>query len=303
MLGLEVIPEMDNSLVALSDQLAGAVERAGAMVAAVNARPRIASSGILWQPGVIVTADHGVQRDEEIAVTLPDGRVVAATIAGRDAGTDLAVLRIEEHVEVPHTAAEPAQLKPGHVVLAIGRSLQNGASASMGVLSMVGRAWRSWRGGPIDQLLRLDVALYPGAAGGAVVDVQGRLIGLATGGLSRSGAMAVPTATIARVVEKLLTRGRVPRGFLGVGLQPVALPAGMPAERGLIVLSVETNGPAHTAGALIGDIVTGLNGQSVADTDDVQAVLESDLVGKTIPAQIVRGGQSAELKILVGERA
>ena len=111
------------------------------------------------------------------------------------------------------------------------------------------------------------------------------------------------TATIARVVEKLLTRGRVPRGFLGLGLQPVALPAGMPADHGLIVLSVEASGPAHKAGALIGDILTALNGQNVADTDDVQAVLESDVVGKTIPANIVRGGQSAELRIQVGERA
>lgn len=293
---------MDNLLTTLSDQFAAAVQRTASFVAAVNARPRLASSGILWQPGVIVTADHAIQRDDDITVTLPGNEVVPATIAGRHPGTDLAVLRVETHLPAHLDPADAATLKAGQFTLAVGRSLNNGPSASMGVLSMVGGPWRTWRGGPIDQLLRLDIALYPGAAGGAVVDASSRLIGLATGALSRTGAMAVPVATIRSVVDKILTRGRVPKGFLGLGLQPIALPQGMPASRGLIVLSVEPDGPAHRAGLLIGDILVALNAAPVADTDDVQAILETDIVAKTIPAQLVRAGQPTELPITVGER-
>lgn len=298
----------ESGLAALSNELAGAVARAGRSVVAVNGRERISSSGILWRPGVIVTAEHTVRRDEEITVTLPDGRTVPATLAGRDAGTDIAVLKADCG-DLPAGEAAPGNaLRPGHIVLAVGRGGETGLSAAMGVISGVAGAWRTWRGGMIDRFVRLDVSLYPGASGGAVVDTNGRLIGLATGGLSRVAGIAIPLETLERVAGELLARGRVTRGYLGVGLQPVALPdhlrsrLGIAGRSGVIVLSVEAGGPADNAGILVGDILVGLDGKPVTDTDDVQAALGADAVGRSIQASLVRGGEKAEATVNVRER-
>ncbi len=298
----------ESGLAALSNELAGAVARAGRSVVAVNGRERISSSGILWRPGVIVTAEHTVRRDEEITVTLPDGRTVPATLAGRDAGTDIAVLKADCG-DLPAAEAAPGNaLKPGHIVLAVGRGGETGLSAAMGVISGVAGAWRTWRGGMIDRFVRLDVTLYPGASGGAVVDTHGRLIGLATGGLSRVAGIAIPLETLERVAGELLARGRVTRGYLGVGLQPVALPdhlrsrLGITGRSGVIVLSVEVGGPADNAGILVGDIFVALDGKPVTDTDDVQAALGADAVGRSIQASLVRGGEKAEAAVNVRER-
>ena len=290
---------MENELVALSNQLAGAAEQAGRAVVAVNARPRFASSGVLWRPGVIVTAEHTIRRREEIGITLPDGRPTSATLAGRDAGTDIAVLKLAEAGPPAATFGSTETLKPGHVVLAIGRSADSGVNATMGIMSAVSGPWRSWRGGQIDQYLRLDLTLYPGSSGGAVVDTAGRVLGVATSALSRIAGLAVPASTVNRVVDELLRTGHVSRGYLGLGLHPVALPDG---STGLIVLSAEADGPAARAGVLIGDIVVALAGKPVTDTDEIQSALDGQSVGKPVAARIVRGGQVIELTITVGER-
>jgi S1-C subfamily serine protease len=290
---------MENELVALSNELAGAVEQAGSAVVGVNARPRFASSGVLWRPGVIVTAEHTIRRREEIGVTLPDGRSTSATLAGRDAGTDIAVLKLAEEGPPATKFGSPETLKPGHVVLAIGRSADSGVNATMGVMSAVSGPWRSWRGGQIDQYLRLDLTLYPGSSGGAVVDTAGRVLGIATSALSRIAGLAVPVSTVNRVVDELLRSGHVSRGYLGLGLHPVSLPDG---NTGLIVLSAEPKGPAASAGVLIGDIVVALAGKPVRDTDDIQTALDGQSVGKPLSARIVRGGQVIEVTITVGER-
>ncbi len=290
---------MENELVALSNELAGAVEQAGRAVVAVNARPRFASSGVVWRPGVIVTAEHAIRRREEIGITLPDGRSTSATLAGRDAGTDLAVLKLAENGTPTATFGASETLRPGHVVLAIGRSPDSGVNATMGIMSAVSGPWRSWRGGQIDQYLRLDLTLYPGSSGGAVVDTAGRVLGIATSALSRIAGLAVPTSTVNRVVDELLRAGHVSHGYLGLGLHPVALPDG---NTGLIVLSAEADGPAARAGVLIGDIVVALGGKPVRDTDDIQSALDGQSVGKPIAAGIVRGGKVIEIDITVGER-
>jgi S1-C subfamily serine protease len=290
---------MENELAALSNELAGAVERAGRAVVAVNARPRFGSSGVLWRPGVIVTAEHTIRRREEIGVTLPDGRTVSATLAGRDAGTDLAVLKIAEDGTPAATPGSSETLKPGHVVLAIGRSPDSGVNATMGIVSAASGPWRSWRGGQIDQYLRLDLTLYPGSSGGAVVDTAGQVLGIATSALSRIAGLAVPVSTVNRVVDELLRTGYVSRGYLGLGLHPVSLPDG---SSGLVVLSAEPDGPAARAGTLIGDILVALAGKPVSDTDDIQSVLDGLSAGKPVAARIVRGGQVIELTITAGER-
>jgi S1-C subfamily serine protease len=299
--------ETGEHLLTLSNNLAAAVERAGASTVAVNGRQRIPASGVYWRQGIVVAADHTIDREEGITVLLPDGRSVGATLAGRDPGTDLAVLKVEgADLLVAERGSEP--LRVGHIVLAVARPGEAGLSVSWGAVSAVGGPWRTWSGGQIDQFVRPDLTLYPGFSGGPLVDASGRVAGINTSGLSRGGTLTIPVATVERVVETLLTRGRVARGYLGVGMQPVRLPEslrsslGLSNETGLIVISVESSGPAEAAGVLVGDILVALDGRPVADTDDVQSVLSSESVGKTITAQVVRGGASAEVQITVGER-
>jgi S1-C subfamily serine protease len=288
---------MSSTLAALSDELAGAVQRAAPIVVAVNGRTRIPSSGVLWRAGVVITAEHSIKRDDDLSVILPDGRKAAATLAGRDPGTDLAVLRVDATQSAGIELAAP--VKTGNLVLAVGRSAEVGLSATMGVVSAVGGPWSTWRGGHLDQYIRLDVSIYPGLSGGAVIDNGGRLIGVATSALSRTAGVAIPAATVERVAGELLSKGRIARGYLGVGLQPVQLKT----SGGLIVLTAEPGGPADRAGVLVGDIVVALDGKPVEDVRDLQSALGSDSVGKTVQATLVRGGHTTELAIVVGERA
>lgn len=304
---------MENPLIALSHELAAAAERAGRSVVAVNARWRNASSGVIWRPGVVVTADHTIRREDEIRVTLPDGRSAPAEIAGRDAGTDLAVLKVDTGDAPAPRSATHDSVGTGNLVLAIGRGPETGVNASMGVVSSASGPWHTWRGGKLDRFLRLDVGLYPGVSGAAVVDVEGNRIGIATAGLSRSSLLAIPAVTIERVADELLRRGHVARGYLGIGLQPIAVPehlttklklrpASKGAAAGLIVLSVEPDGPAGKGGVVIGDVLVALDETPVASTDDVQEFLSGDHVGKPLKASLVRGGELAEKTITIGER-
>ena len=288
-----------STLSALSNDLAAAVERGGSAVVAVHGRQHMPSSGVLWRPNVVVTAEHALKREEEITITLADGRNVAATLAGRDAGTDLAVLKLESGGGGAAELGDGATLKPGHVVVALARSSERGVNASLGVISGISGAWRTWRSGHVDQLVRLDVALYPGFSGGPLVDVEGRVLGINTSGLSRVMPVAIPISTVNRVVQDLLEKGRVARGYLGVGMHPVRLPDG---RSGVIVIDVQADGPAGKAGLLIGDVLLKLNGSAVTDTDDVHANLGPASVGKKLKAFIVRGGEDKELEITVGER-
>lgn len=296
----------DTTSTLLSNNLAAAVELAGRAVVAVNARQRMPSSGVHWRPGIIVTAEHTVRRDEEVTVTLPDNRTVPATLAGRDSSTDLAVLRLQG-VELPVAEMGDAVLKVGHMVLAVGRPGESGVSASLGVLSAKGGAWRSWRGGQIDQFLRLDLTLYPGFSGGPLVDVAGRVLGINTSG-PRHMALAIPASTVDRVVDGLLEKGRIARGYLGLGMQPVLLPDTLKSNlnllqsAGVIVVNIEPNGPADQAGVLIGDVLLTLDGEPVSDTGDVQKTLGPEAVGTEVSVQLVRGGTLAEVTLTVGER-
>jgi S1-C subfamily serine protease len=287
---------MSTELAAFSSELAAIVEKTAPSVAAVHARPRFSSSGVFWRPGVIVTAEHTIRREDEISVTLPNGSNAAATLAGSDPGTDLAVLKADFPAPPLKAAANPV---PGQIALAIGRSQDSGVNATMGIISAVSGDWRTWRGGRLDHYVRLDLTLYPGSSGGAVVNTAGEVLGIATSALSRIAGVAIPTATIDRVVDQILSRGRVSRGYLGVGLQPVELPD---HQKALIVLSLAPDGPAASAGLLLGDILVTLAGAAVADTDDIQGALESRPVGQPIEAAILRGGVAKTIAITVGER-
>lgn len=293
-----------NALLSLSNELAGAVERVAGAVVAIHARPRLPSTGVHWRPGIIVTADHTVRSDEDITITRPDGRTVPASLIGRDPGTDLAVLRVQDTDLPAGDLGDPGSLKVGHIVLAVGY----GPRASWGIVSALGGRWHTWRGGEIDQLLRLDLTLYPGFSGGPLVDVQGRVVGINTSGLSRQLELAIPVSTVARIAAELIDKGRVSRGFLGVGLQPVRLPESLrrtltaAPEIGLIVVSVHPDGPAAKSGLVLGDVLVTLDDIPVGAPEDVQAIVGARSVGSTITATILRAGAPAEMRLTVGER-
>jgi len=288
---------MANELAAFSAELAALVQGAAGSVAAVHARPRFSSSAAFWRPGILVTAEHTVRREDEITVTLPDGSDAAATLAGSDPGTDIAVLKVEAPgVAAVAAARDPA---PGDLALALGRSEDSGINATLGIVSAVSGPWRTWRGGRLDRYIRLDLTLYPGSSGGLVLNAAGQALGIATSALSRIAGLAIPASTVNRVVDEVLSRGRVARGYLGVGLQPVELPD---HQKGLIILSLEPRGPAAQAGLLIGDVVVLLGGVAVADTDDIQTALEAHGVGSAIDVQFLRGGASRAISITIGER-
>ncbi len=282
-----------------SDSLAGTVAHAARFVVAVNGAARLPASGVVWRDGLIVTADHTLRRDEEITVVLPGNQTVPATLAGRDPGTDLAVLQTAALGIGAAEFAAPASVQVGNMVLAVGRRGENGPCASLGIVSALGGAWRTWRNGQIGQFVRADLNLYPGSSGGALVNTEGQVIGINTAGLTRNWSVTVPKETVDTVIESLLAHGHVARGFLGVGLHPVRLPDG---RSGLIVLSVDPEGTAAKSGILIGDVVLTLEGQPIEDTDDVQRHLGPEQVGKSIAASVYRAGAVHETPVLVGSR-
>jgi S1-C subfamily serine protease len=173
-------------------------------VVAVHGRPHISSSGILWREGVIVTSEHTLRREEDIRITLPDGQTVDATLARSDAGTDISVLRTD-HKTAAMPIQPPASLKPGQIVLSLGRSRDSGINAAMGIMSAVSGEWRPWRGGRLEAYLRLDLTLFPASAGGPVITPAREFVGMATPALSRAAPLAVPASTISRIVDDLLS--------------------------------------------------------------------------------------------------
>ena len=297
-----------NTFEALSNDLTGVVEKINRSVVAVDARRHLSSSGVYWRSGIIVTAAHTIRRSEDISVVLSSGQIVAASLAGADQSTDLAVLKIDsEELAVPQFG-DAAQLRVGHLVLAIGRGAQRGLNATLGIVGVLNGAWRSWRGGLIDQFIGLDLDLRPGVAGGPLVDAHARVLGINTAALYRNIAVAVPGATVNRVIERLLEKGHMNRGYLGLGMQPIAVPAelknelNLSADIGLLVVSVDPEGPGRKAGILFGDVIVNLAGTVVRGMRDLQAFIEPESVGQTIEASLIRGGQPIKVNVTIGER-
>jgi S1-C subfamily serine protease len=288
--------------------LAEATEKIGAYAAAVHTEARGSTSGVIWRPGIIVTAEHALRRDEEIQVTLPDGKTAGAKLVGRDPSTDLAVLKCDEATAAPATFGDSDALKAGNVTLVVGRTRASGPVAALSFVSLVTKERRLWGGGAVSPYVRLDVALQRTGIGGAVVNAEGKIVGVATPKFAPAGALAIPVTTANRVIEALLEKGRIPRGYLGVGLQPVRLPEGLretlqrKEKTAAMVLEVEPDGPAHKAGVVIGDILTKIEGKPVMRLEDVQAHLHGEGIGKTVRAEFLRGGAPREVSIVVGER-
>jgi S1-C subfamily serine protease len=299
---------MSAEWIALSNALAEATEKAAAHAVAVHSEPRGSASGVIWRPGWIVTAEHALQREEEIHVTLPDGKVANAKLQGRDPSTDVALLQCEAAVGAPSEFGDTSSFKPGQLALVVGRTRVSGPVASLGCVSLVTKERRIWGGAAISPYVRLDAALQRTAVGGVVVDASGKVAGIATPKFAPGGVLALPVATVNRVVDALLAKGHIPRGYLGVGLQPVRLPETLREslqrreKTAVIVLEVEPEGPANKAGVLIGDILTGIGGKPVMRLEDVHAHLSGEQIGKPISAEFLRGGVRREASITVGER-
>ena len=287
-----------SNIAALSDQLADVVADVGASLVAVHARPRLPSTGVHWKDGVVVTTEGTIRQEEDITVTLPDGKRIAATLAGRDRGTDLAVLRIPTGSLAVAELGDPASLRPGNLVLALGRLDEGGARAAFGAVSATGGKWRSWKGGEIDRWLQSDLTIYPGFGGGPLVDAAGRTHGVNSGALSRPLATTIPAGTVNRVVTQLLERGYVARGWIGAAMQPVQLDT----RGGLLLVSIEPESPAAKAKLLVGDVVVAIDGEALTSFEQLLEVLGGDAVGKKVRVDIVRAGEQRAVDVVIGER-
>ncbi|HXA82787.1 MAG TPA: trypsin-like peptidase domain-containing protein [Methylomirabilota bacterium] len=299
---------MSSEWATLSKELAETTAKAGAHAVAVHTESRGSSSGVIWRPGVIVTAEHALQRDEDIRVTLPDGQAAAAKLVGRDASTDIAVLKCEQASTSVPSFGDTTALRPGNVALVVGRTRASGPVAALAFVSMVANERRLWGGLSLAPYVRLDVALQRTGVGGAVVDAEGRVSGIATPKFAPTGALALPVSAVNGVVDALLAQGRIPRGYLGVGLQPVRLPENLretlqrKEKTAAIVLEVEPGGPSHNAGVVIGDILLSLDAKPVARLEDVQAHLHGANIGKSLAARFLRGGAPRDVTVTIAER-
>jgi serine protease DegQ len=300
--------EGSDALSRFSDELAAAVAGAGNSVVRVEARQRQAASGVVWADGLVVTADHVVERDENITVGLADGQTAAATLVGRAQDQELALLRLTGGGGSAATLAPSSNLRAGSLVLAVARPDDGGVQASWGVVSAVGGPVRTRRGGLLGGYIRSGVTMYPGFSGGALVDAQGRIAGVLSSHLGGDSGMAVPADVVSRVVETLQQHGRIRRAFLGFRSQPVPIPAAMSErlgrkqESGLLVLAVEAGSPAEAAGLLIGDIIVAFGGQLLQAPDDLQALLATATIGTPTPLALLRGGQPVDVSITPGDR-
>jgi S1-C subfamily serine protease len=297
-----------SELTTLSNQLANAVQAAGAWTLRIQARRGPAASGIALASDLVLTADHVVDpsREDQIKVGLPDGSEVGATVVGRDPATDVAILKLASGSLTPATSASQ-EPRTGALAIVVGRP---GAqpNASLGMITGTAGPTRTRRGGMLERFIMVDAVMYPGFSGGPLVDTDGAVLGMITSGLGFGGpAVALPWSLVSQVAETIKTHGKVARGYLGIGSQPVTLSADAKQaasgqERGLLVVQVAEGGPAATAGVLQGDILVRLDGNGIANADDLQSLLGPSRVGTSVSAAVVRGGELRELNLTVGSR-
>ncbi len=299
---------VSNMMTALSDAMVGAVEKAGAATVMVNARQRFPASGIAYAVDLVLTANHVVERDDDITIGLADGTTLSAKVAGRDPGSDLALLRLERGGLAPaERAAQDARV--GQLVLALGRPTLEGIQASLGVVSAVAGPVRTERGGVLEKYLRTDAIPYPGFSGGPLVDGEGRILGVNSSGFAPGASITIPVSVAWAAADTLARFGKVRRGYLGIRSQPVEVPGAAAAKlgrvqkAGLLLVGVETDSAAAHGGLLVGDIIVGIAGKPVENHDDLLAGLGADAVGKPLAFDLVRGGELRTVSVTVGERS
>lgn len=296
-----------NVLVQLSDALADAAEQAAKSTVLVNARNRMPASGVAYAADLIITADHTIEREDDIRVMLADGVELSARVAGRDAGSDLAVLKLERPAATAAgLTASPARL--GQIALVLGRPSPDGIEASLGTVSAIGGPIRTARGGLLERYIRTDSISYPGFSGGPLVAADGTVLGINTSGLARGSAITIPADLAWKIAETILRHGRIKRGYLGIRSQTVELPEASrkmlqrEQRTGLLIVGVEKDSPASRGGLIVGDILVGVAGTPVQHHDELFVRLDGDVAGTSTPVEILRGGQRQSLIVQVGER-
>src|SRR5438309_6138629 len=291
------------TLSVLSRDIADHMGRLGPSVVRVYARGGRPASGIIWADNLVLTADHVLEREDTVQVTGATA-TVKATIVGRDPGTDLALLRAEGLNGVPAPRGQSTDIRVGQVVLAIGQPGE--LQVTVGIVSGLSGAFRSWRGGQAERLIQTTADLLPGFSGGPLVDAEGRVIGINSWNFGRGISRAVPVETAERVAESLKTHGRIRRAYLGLGAQPVrlsqALAGQVGQESGLLVVTVEAGGPAQKAGLLQGDTIVTIDGDPVRQLDELFGKLGALGVGSAHRLGVVRAGERKDVAITVGER-
>jgi len=296
---------MSNSYLELSNAISDAVEKAGKSTLQVNARERIPSSGIAFGKDLVLTADHTLEREDDISVGMPDGTQLKAVIAGRDSGTDMAVLRLEKALAFPAELSKQARV--GQIVLALGRPTDGGIEASLGTLSAISGPIRT-HSGILDRYYRTDTTPYPGFSGGPLVDAEGKILGINTSGFGRGTSITIPIEIAWKLADELAINGAIKRGYLGIRSQPVELnPAAQSALKreqstGLLIVGLEPLSPAEKGGLLVGDILVGLKGYAISDHDELMANLTRDVVGSPTPVDVLRGGLPQIINIMIEER-
>jgi S1-C subfamily serine protease len=281
----------------LSIEFSGLVAGAAPTVVAVHSH-RARSSGFVWRPGLIVTADEALAEEGEINAILPGGEMVASTLVGRDPTTDIALLRVEGAATQPTALGAASPVAPGAIALVVGAQ-EGGPVAALGVVSATGPGWCSLRGGQIDARIELDISLRRQAEGGLVLDAARRPLGMAVFG-PRRRVLVIPAITIERVATQLENHGRIPRGYLGLGLQAIRLDHG---GVGAMVMSVDGQGPGAAAGVRQGDVVVAWDGSQVQSVQKLLRALGPNSVGTTIVLSLKRGGEPMEARLTIGERS
>ncbi len=292
----------------ISDTFIQAINQGGLFTVQVNARRRIPASGIIFQPDQVVTANHVVERDDDLSVLLPDGNLTSARLAGRDPGHDIALLRLAQAGGRPAQAAGGAA-QVGQPVLALARPEGGGIEASFGIVSAVSNdPVPTRRGGVLEKYLRAEVNPYPGFSGGPLVDLEGSLLGMNTSGFSMGSLITIPADVLWKAAQYLSEHGSVRQGYLGIRSQPVSLTEANQSalhrtqDSALLLVGIEQESPAASAGLIVGDILVGIAGQPLTSHEILQSRLNSEMVGKTISLEVLRGGQRVDVSVTVGER-
>ncbi|MEO0405964.1 MAG: trypsin-like peptidase domain-containing protein [Cyanobacteria bacterium P01_A01_bin.135] len=295
------------TLCTLSEDIASAIAQVAPAVVSIPGK-RGGNSGLYWGDGIVITTVDAIRRRDGVEIVLPGGETLSAAVRGQDPGSDVALLQVDTSLDLPTVTLGPTDaLQPGQIVFAVGQS-DGEIRAGFGILASVGGAWQSWTGGHIDQLIRPDIRPFPGFAGSPLIDTEGRVLGLNTTYGRGRFAITIPIPTVEQVVGQLLQQGRVTQGYLGVGLQPVALmeniraSLGIAQDQGILIVSIEADGPADAAGMLVGDILLAVAGEAVTNLPELRSQLGPSRVGQPVTAELVRGGQRVELTIIVGER-
>ncbi|TMF48608.1 MAG: PDZ domain-containing protein [Chloroflexi bacterium] len=290
------------SLKDLSKEIEALVEKASQSVVRVDARRGRAGTGIVWDSGLVLTANHVVEQEEDIEVVV-DGKSAKASLVGRDPATDLALLKVDGLSAPAMPRAKVSDLKPGQIVLAIGRP--GSLKATFGTISAVSSSWRGWRGSEIEHLIQTNAPLYPGFSGGPLVDAEGRAVGMNSWVFGRGDGRAIAMDVAERVVESLRADGRIKRPYLGIGTQQVPLPDAVKArvnqDSGLLIVAIEPQSPADKAGLMQGDTMVALNGTVTNNLEDLYAGLRKIKVGATQTVKVVRAGEVKEIAVTVGE--